>query len=177
MPIYKRRHIPGLKKFYKADTNGNIWSCRKKGVYWRTDEWRKLKPSIQKWGHLTVVLYVNGKRISTGVSRLVLLAFKGPCPEGMEARHYPDRDPANNRPDNLSWSTHTKNMGDKKTHGTTPKGNVVNLKNRIQNTDQIRRMKRLFKKGKYTRKELASLFGYSIYYTRRLLQGNARLKG
>ena len=61
------------------------------------------------------------------VHRLVLLAFVGPCPPGMETRHL-DRDPRNNRLDNLLWGTPKKNAKDKKRHGTNRKG-VANHKN------------------------------------------------
>lgn len=50
----------------------------------------------------------------------MLEAFVGPCPDGMECRHFPDRDPSNNNLSNLSWSTHKVNAQDTVTHGTCP---------------------------------------------------------
>jgi hypothetical protein len=40
----------------------------------------------------------------------------------MECRHFPDPDPANNRLDNLSWSTPKQNAADKLVHGTSQRG-------------------------------------------------------
>lgn len=64
----------------------------------------------------------DGKARSYYVHRLVLEAFVGPCPEGMEARHFPDRDPTNNCVWNLGWGTHTQNMADREQHGTKLEG-------------------------------------------------------
>jgi HNH endonuclease/NUMOD4 motif len=55
------------------------------------------------------------------VHRLVLEAFVGPCPVGMQCRHA-NGDAADNRLLNLSWSTPAENHGDKRVHGTLPVG-------------------------------------------------------
>jgi HNH endonuclease len=55
------------------------------------------------------------------VHRLVLEAFVGPCPEGMECRHL-DGNRTNNRLDNLAWGTRIENHEDMKRHGTRPTG-------------------------------------------------------
>jgi hypothetical protein len=81
--------------------------------------WRDLKPTPQRKGHLCVCLSRDGKKYYRFVHRLVLEAFVGPCPPGMEACHFPDRDPANNRLDNLRWDTRQANHDDAVAHGTT----------------------------------------------------------
>lgn len=48
--------------------------------------------------------------------RVVLLAFIGPCPEGLQVRHL-DGDPGNNRLDNLAYGTPSENMHDVVRHG------------------------------------------------------------
>lgn len=53
--------------------------------------------------------------------RLVLEAFVGPCPIGMEACHN-DGDTSNNQVDNLRWDTRSSNHMDKEKHGTSLKG-------------------------------------------------------
>lgn len=50
--------------------------------------------------------------------RSVLETFVGPCPEGMECCHFPERDRSNNRLDNLRWDTHHENVLDAVRHGT-----------------------------------------------------------
>ena len=73
-------------------------------------------------GRVQVNLSKNKKRISKRVHRIVLEAFVGPCPEGMEACHFPDRDTRNNRLDNLRWDTKASNHRDRVVHGTDNTG-------------------------------------------------------
>lgn len=79
-----------------------------------------LKGSPHARGHLTVVLYRNQSREkrTAYIHTLVLEAFVGPCPAGMEACHAPDPNPTNNRLDNLRWDTPTENQIDRLRHGT-----------------------------------------------------------
>lgn len=55
------------------------------------------------------------------VHRLVLMAFVGPCPEGMEGCHA-DGNRANNSLVNLRWDTREANEKDKVQHGTSNRG-------------------------------------------------------
>lgn len=66
---------------------------------------------------LSVCLCKNNSPKWFQVHRLVLLAFVGPCPEGMEGRHL-DGNHLNNWLGNLEWATHEVNMQDKTFHGT-----------------------------------------------------------
>lgn len=78
---------------------------------------RILKARRLNGGHLTLGLYRDGKREKFLVHRLVLLAFVGPCPDGMQGCHAPDPDPSNNRLSNLRWDTQSENEFDKVKHG------------------------------------------------------------
>lgn len=55
------------------------------------------------------------------VHRLVLEAFVGPCPDGMECCHY-DGNPKNNNLDNLRWDTPKSNQGDRYKHASEQNG-------------------------------------------------------
>lgn len=68
-------------------------------------------------GHLYAYLYVNNRQIARHVGRLVLEAFVGPCPQGMECCHN-DGDPANNRLENLRWDTRHSNVRDRVNAGS-----------------------------------------------------------
>jgi hypothetical protein len=98
---------------YRVGSDGSVWSCRKRvGVpsggtqSILTDQWRRLKP-IAFQGYARVTLYPGMK--SRQIHRLVLEAFVGPCPEGMECCHRDD-DPFNNALSNLRWDTHRANI-------------------------------------------------------------------
>jgi hypothetical protein len=114
--------VPGWPDFDVSDwgrvrsylLRGNHDACLKRQAEGLTPHIRKLSPSGT--GHLNVRLtrWRDGRpeRRNFGVHRLVLMAFVGPCPEGMEACHAPDPDPRNNRLNNLRWDTATENSRD-----------------------------------------------------------------
>jgi len=66
-------------------------------------------------------LYRGGKRHPRLVHRLVLEAFVGKRPEGLECCHG-DGDPANNRLENLRWDTSKANGADLIRHGNSNRG-------------------------------------------------------
>ncbi len=68
-----------------------------------------LKPAPNNSGHMTVVLKHGTP--SHQVHRLVMAAFIGPCPSGLEVLHT-DGDPQNNNLLNLRYGTRTENILD-----------------------------------------------------------------
>lgn len=118
------RDIPGVPG-YRVGSDGSVWTCRLMGAHSSrrgTGEWRRCRSYRRPYGCRYVVVcfrVVPGGPISCHyIHQLVLEAFVGACPEGMEARHFPDRDTSNNRLENLRWATHQQNIDDKKFHGT-----------------------------------------------------------
>ncbi len=112
----------GIQEFpgYLIGTDGSVWSKYKRGSrpVRMGDKWWKMKLQVLKSGYVTVGLL--GSRRET-VHRLVLAAFVGPCPQGMECCH-DDGDPGNNCLANLSWGTPSKNTEDQIRHGRKPRG-------------------------------------------------------
>lgn len=111
------RPIPGYEG-YEASTCGRIRSVSrtitcKNGVS-KSLNGRVLKELRASRGdHVNVSI----RGYPTAVHRLVLLAFVGPAPDGMECCHC-DGNAANNRIENLRWDTHLENMRDLVRHGT-----------------------------------------------------------
>jgi len=105
----------------------------------------RIRPhNISENGRPIITFSLSNKSFNFKVCRLVLLAFVGPCPEGMECRHL-DGNPANNRIGNLVWGTKKENIADKKRHGTHVQGSKQNgakLKER-----DVRRICRLLAQG------------------------------
>jgi hypothetical protein len=97
---------------YRVSDDGNVWSdiCR-----------RWLHQYTDRVGRRTIHLRASspGRETTHLVHRLVLEAFVGPCPEGMEACHN-NGDPADNRLENLRWDTRSANAKDKVRHGRCP---------------------------------------------------------
>jgi hypothetical protein len=86
--------------------------------------------SVSTWGRLLTFKRRGGaggsRIVEEGRNHLVLEAFLGPRPEGMECRHL-DGDRANCRLDNLRWGTHSENERDKRRHAQiVRRRNVVN---------------------------------------------------
>lgn len=107
------REIEGFPG-YRVGKDGSVWSRWRIGRRATPDgEWKKLKPFPDRKGYLRVELYRgDGGKVRRLVHHLVLEAFVGPCPEGMEGCHDPDPNPANNCLGNLRWDTRKGNVGD-----------------------------------------------------------------
>jgi len=107
--------------FYCVGDDGSVWCCRSRfGRNHPVVPWSRRKTRLSQWGYW--VLTIRRRRYF--VHRLVLLAFVGPCPAGMEARHL-DGDPTNNRLPNLCWGTPKENKQDSQRHGTAIRGSRV----------------------------------------------------
>lgn len=106
--------IPGHDG-YEVSSLGRVRSFKTRDADGgRTGPWRigttphVLAPNIIQ-GYCSVKL-TGGQPMR--VHRLVLLAFAGPCPDGMEGCHFPDHNRQNNRLDNLRWDTRLENNRD-----------------------------------------------------------------
>lgn len=83
----------------------------------RTFPARILRGWVNGNGYRVVTLVVGCKKTTALVHRLVLTAFVGPCPEGMEALHG-DGDRTHASLPNLRWGTPSENHLDSVRHGT-----------------------------------------------------------
>ena len=105
------RTIPGFEGCYEASNLGRIKSLPR-----TTTRGGILRPSLAHYGYQSYRLSVRGHKATYRGHVLVMLAFAGPCPEGMEVCHI-NGDPGDNRLGNLRYDTHKENMRDIKRHG------------------------------------------------------------
>ncbi len=119
--IINRREIFGFPGYAVSD-DGFVWSCWQCCSRIMTDKWHQLRGRVVRGGYLQVALYRDGKPTFRYVHNLVLEAFVGPRPKGMEACHAPDNDRTNNAINNLRWGTPKSNGEDKVKHGTSARG-------------------------------------------------------
>lgn len=113
---------PGVE-FRSLPDRPLVWVGKNGSVY----GWNRRKRQVSKIpqrktagkGYIEVTLPGGEKRL---VHRLVLESWKGPCPPGMECRHFPDGNPENNNLENLSWGTKMENTADRIVHGTNLAG-------------------------------------------------------
>lgn len=92
--------IPSTHGLYGATTGGRILNLR---------NGREVKAFEQNAGYMLLSLGVKGVRYQTTVHRLVMEAYHGKCPEGMEV-HHKDSDKKNNAVWNLEYITRKGNM-------------------------------------------------------------------
>lgn len=139
---------------YRVGDDGSVWSRFVRNRRTFGFVWRKLKLGN---GHIGVTLTVNGKHTRLLVHRLVLEAFVGPCPPGMECCHFPDRNPANNHVENLRWDTHKNNLNDRWKHGTMTVGE--NNPGALLKESDVVSIRQKFATGIWSKQSLADEYG------------------
>lgn len=113
------RPVVGWEDRYEVSCMGRVRSRRREGAcYGRTGVIHAGKRTA--FGHIVVQLRRPGVREEKRVHRLVLEAFFGPCPDGMEGCHN-NGNPSDNRLENLRWDTRSENIRDSVRHGTHSK--------------------------------------------------------
>src|SRR6266700_5008781 len=166
--------VIGFRKKYKVSNFGRVKSVKRMiaggNGGWRISKSKIMDTSPGWYGHLLVGLSKQGTHYTKLVHRLVLEAFVGPCPEGMECRHFPDRDPTNNRLDNLSWDTEQVNQLDRIEHGTDVRGEKH--PGHKLSTEEVSRIRELY--GAFTMPELASHFGVGKSQIFRIIRMRSR---
>jgi hypothetical protein len=118
MVTYKE--IPGFPG-YRVGDDGTVWTRQPNamGPVDETGEWRQLKGGITTGGYRQIGLWRDGKKYFTSAHALVLSAFVGPRPEGMEVCHN-NGVKLDNRLCNLRWGTRSENMADRLVQGWKP---------------------------------------------------------
>ena len=139
-------------------------TCRR----WERD-WRTVKPKTRsKADSDSLCLEVrlqrpDGSIFNTSIPRMVLTAFLGPCPDGMEACHYPDQHRFNNAIDNLMWGTRKTNQNHRRENGTAHmRGRHFRpVRSRITG-EQVDEIRKLWDTGRYTQQDLADMYAGRI---------------
>ena len=125
LPEEEWREVVGHEG-YEVSNLGRVRSYRMSGRanerFLQEPKIRKPVPAKKRGGYLTLTFIRDGKAVYRYVHHLVLEAFVGPCPPGMQARHADDRDVTNNALSNLRWGTLKENAEDKIRHGTSQHG-------------------------------------------------------
>lgn len=107
------REIPDAPGYSVSDS-GDVFSERRGPT-------RKLTAGIDAQGYQRVTVRIWGGPRWIPVHQLVVFAFHGPRPVGMEVRHL-NGNKLDNRAANLAWGTHDENEADRLRHGGVLKG-------------------------------------------------------
>lgn len=110
---------------YRVGSDGTVWrlwitcrSGRKLGTIWKP---MKLSPGTKKYLRVNLVPPEGGSYKTFTVQRLVMEAFVGKRPPGMECRHL-NNNKSDNRLENLKWGTQEENRDDNHQAGSYGKG-------------------------------------------------------
>ena len=147
---------------YRVGDDGSVWTTRRRKGGRPQDQgtvtavWRRVQPSPHGDGGLYRAVNLTRVRedgtferqVLKAIHALVLTAFRGPRPSGMETCHENGL-PHDNRLSNLRWDTHHANIADRDRHGRTVKGSrvhsaklrekdVVDIKQRLANGEHPR---------------------------------------
>ena len=160
------KDIKGFEGLYQVSNHGNVRSLPREVPMRPAKDGKYLNRMYRVKGgtvkatkagdYFQVVLCRSGKETIRLIHRLVLDAFIGNCPEGMECRHL-DGNPENNVLSNLVWGTHGENQADRVQHGTSTKGIIGNTHKLSK--ESVEKMKELW--GSLTIEQLARMFGVS----------------
>lgn len=118
--------VVGWEGYYEVSDQGRVRSVDRTIIrsdggprFWRG---RVLAAGTNRHGYPLVALSRSSDISSKKVHRLVLEAFVGPCPDGMEACHN-DGNWANAELVNLRWDTPSANQHDRVRHGHNHRAN------------------------------------------------------
>lgn len=153
------RDVVGYEGRYQVSSLGRVWSALSN---------KYLKLVLGNHGYLVVGLHKNRKQTTACVHILVLEAFVGPCPPGMEACHGLEGSLVNTVV-NLSWGTHSKNNGEDKVRDG--KHNRGERKGGVKLTsNQVKEIRQRYVPGVVTLRQLADEYGVSFNQIRRIVK-------
>jgi hypothetical protein len=143
-----------------------------------TTSWRRWKAGRilggtphRRGGYLRVALRdADGGARYRFIHDLVLEAFVGPAPAGLQSRHG-DGDPRNNALSNLSWGTALENAADRERHGRTARGD---RSGKLKLTDaDLAAIRERVARGE-TQRALAAEYGVTAAYVNDVLRGRTK---
>lgn len=159
------KQVVGYEGLYEVSDRGRVRSVGRTRLQrnkhgGENEVWypgRVLRPGVLATGYKNVGLSNCRRVVHPYIHHLVLEAFVGPRPEGMECCHN-NGDNGDNRLVNLRWDTPKNNHADKRRHGTLLRGEAVSG-SKLSAKD-IPRIRSMVAAGA-TRKAVAKIFGVS----------------
>lgn len=149
------RDVVGYDGYFQVSNMGRV-----RGVKRKYGKERVLSPATNKYRYKVVCLCVNYVQKTALVHQLVMDAFVGKTPEGLEINHK-NGDKGDNRLENLEFCTPRENM----LHSYRELGRLSargerNGMAKIAEEDVVE-IKRLLASGEYSFRSLATMFGLS----------------
>lgn len=148
--------VVGFETHYEVSDLGNVVSIRNNHGNPRR---RALKAGVTRDGYLRVELSKSGEQTKKHVAHMVLEAFVGPRPAGMQACHGPAGQKDNSLT-NLRWDTPASNYQDR-----TDAGFLQGEKHHQCSITEATavKIKALLKENKLTARQIAQQLGTTIW--------------
>lgn len=155
------RQVPDFPG-YEVSDHGRVRSYKKRTGFGQVDIVDTPQRMLSETAgdhYPRVVLASDGASTHIRIHTLVLSAFLGPRPEGMECRHL-DSDPHNNHISNLRWGTRAENVQDAIANGTFD-GATGAASRRKFTSEQVRQIRRAHWGAGRSQRSLAKEWGAS----------------
>lgn len=145
---------------YWVGSDGSLWSQRRPdGRPGLVDDWRRVRGCVTAHGYVQISLQRDGRACRVQLHRLVLEAFHGPCPGGMQACHN-NGVKTDNRAENLRWDTPSANQYDRERHWGAANPGVRRRRAKLTRRD-VRAIRWMLSEGA-TLENAARLFGVHV---------------
>lgn len=168
------KDIKGYEGLYQISNLGRVKSLKRivenNNRKYFTKE-RILKP-IQIGSYYGVQLSVHGKSKKFYLHRLVCSTFIENI-ENKKCVNHKDGNKHNNKLENLEWCTHSEN-NHHSFNTNLNKNYGENNYNTIYTDEQVLNIRRLYKTGKYTQRELTKIYGMSAMTIHRIVKNKLR---
>lgn len=154
--------VVGWEGLYEVSDHGRVRSLPRLTRHGANRKGRIMRPSALPGRYEFLTLTAVPRKEYASVHSLVMAAFVGPRPGGMDVCHI-DGNPVNNHLSNLRYASHSANMRDITHHGRSvnankthcPQGHPYDEKN-TRRTSKGRRVCRTCRREDYWRKKAAS---------------------
>lgn len=111
------RPVVGFEGSYEVSDLGRVRGLDRLDARGRVRRGKFLAARTTTRNHQSVALYRDRVRTDAQIHHVVLEAFVGSRPDGLEGCHW-NGDPTDNRLTNLRWDTRSANVADSVRHGT-----------------------------------------------------------
>lgn len=152
------KDIPGWEGLYQVSNTGLVKRIGKKGG---ATVGKILSLTPNNAGYPIADLNHNGARKTTRIHRLVMLAFVGECPEGMQVNHK-NGNKTDNRIENLEYVTPGENTRHAHLNGLVSSAKGERSSNAKLKESEVREIISLLRDGEITMSEIARRYNVRL---------------